>query len=332
MPPPTTPCPSCGRAFFPSSLRIHLPQCKAKQAAVVVECPACGIEVPNSQLNAHMAKCPAASSRSVASRTGNPARRAVPSRGPGPSKPPLPYMAIAPTEADGRVPCAKCGRKFSPDRIAKHQFACMRQKKRPAPRAPAAAASSRQTPRDNAASLAAASGGTGSRWRAQSQQLRAALRAARGGGQPRALPRGACLGGDAGGGPEPPSLEKPCPHCARTFAERAWSRHVALCQSIRARPDPPPGARDRAALPRPAPSSASGTLREVRRSASGGALAPATRGGGDASRGAAAGRGGRARGAPGGAGMGMGAGAGGILPSNETSRDNPLSSMLSYRR
>ena len=32
MPPPSTPCPSCGKAFFAQSLPIHLPQCQVKQA------------------------------------------------------------------------------------------------------------------------------------------------------------------------------------------------------------------------------------------------------------------------------------------------------------
>ena len=31
MPPPTTPCPSCGQAFFPAAMKIHLPQCQKKQ-------------------------------------------------------------------------------------------------------------------------------------------------------------------------------------------------------------------------------------------------------------------------------------------------------------
>ena len=54
MPPPSVPCPSCGRAFFANSLSIHLPQCQQKMAMMVVPCPACGLEIRQGELNEHM--------------------------------------------------------------------------------------------------------------------------------------------------------------------------------------------------------------------------------------------------------------------------------------
>ena len=58
MPPPSQPCPHCGRAFFPASLNIHVPQCQQKMARMVVPCPACGLEVRQGELNDHMfAQC-----------------------------------------------------------------------------------------------------------------------------------------------------------------------------------------------------------------------------------------------------------------------------------
>jgi len=40
-----------------------------------------------------------------------------------------PMLALADAEADGRVPCARCGRKFAPDRIAQHQYICSQLKR-----------------------------------------------------------------------------------------------------------------------------------------------------------------------------------------------------------
>ena len=37
MPPPGIPCPSCGKAFFASSLKFHVAQCQKKQAEMMSE-------------------------------------------------------------------------------------------------------------------------------------------------------------------------------------------------------------------------------------------------------------------------------------------------------
>ena len=109
-------------------------------------------------------------------------------------------MEIGQADADGRVPCARCGRKFAPDRIAAHQYICTQLKRGPAKppdevreRAEAIVSSSHNIapPKPSSSSAAAtrrpASNGRGrpapppqkSNWRAQSNQLQEAMRAAR---------------------------------------------------------------------------------------------------------------------------------------------------------
>ena len=164
MPPPTTPCPHCGQGFFKHSLQFHVAQCARKQQAMITPCPACGMEMRNAELNLHMASCTAAkqrfsgagggTSRGSSSKLGRSAdaeRRgkvgfgcedgscgdfaagcsggggggAVSSKSVSASRPrAATSMAVTPAGPDGRVPCARCGRGFAPDRIAKHQFIC----------------------------------------------------------------------------------------------------------------------------------------------------------------------------------------------------------------
>ena len=57
MPPPSLPCPHCGRALFKHSMAFHVEKCALKQETMMVDCPACGMQLPNSELNAHMSKC-----------------------------------------------------------------------------------------------------------------------------------------------------------------------------------------------------------------------------------------------------------------------------------
>ena len=155
MPPPSTPCPHCGRAFFPSSLQIHIPQCQAKMARMIVLCPACGVEVAQLHLSEHMSReCKVIKRQTMAMQGRAPSpkgsrRGPQTERGPrrssgasatssstGPkterSQPPPHSFAVAAPDPDGRVACARCGRKFAPDRIAQHQFICVQLKRGPA--------------------------------------------------------------------------------------------------------------------------------------------------------------------------------------------------------
>ena len=92
----------------------------------------------------------------------------------------------------------------------------------------------------------------GQRWRVQSEEFRAAMRAARGGGRRGGGgysgysgggysgyddDTGGGGGGYGGGGGSVTGL-LPCPHCTRTFSQAAWERHVPRCQFIVAKPSP----------------------------------------------------------------------------------------------
>ena len=231
------------------------------------------MEMPQSELNAHMSRC-----RAAVQRFGGIDRRAVPTIHGGAdavsaakvsANRSRPTLALAAKEQDGRVPCARCGRKFAPDRIAKHQYICSGLKHGP-PRKPAqvATTAARQVASTRTAGMAprrqigqggrAAMASQGrrrsssSKWQEQSQAFRQAIRAARGGG-------GGAVGGGAyrGGGGGADRFE-PCPHCRRTFAPSAWERHVEHCEHIINKPAPPPGA---GSAMRPHPSLASGGRR-----------------------------------------------------------------------
>lgn len=94
------PCELCGQNFFPSSLPFHKKQCEVKQRFVEVPCPDCDEAVRNCDLNQHMAKeCRFASRRGHGS---------------------VPVNATL----GGVLPCSVCGRKFSSDRLLKHQVIC----------------------------------------------------------------------------------------------------------------------------------------------------------------------------------------------------------------
>ena len=73
------------------------------------------------------------------------------------------------------------------------------------------------------ASASASSSAKSAKWKARSEQFRAAMRAAR---DPGAAP--------APAGPDPSLV--PCPHCGRRFNEKAAERHIPKCQTIKAQP------------------------------------------------------------------------------------------------
>jgi hypothetical protein len=134
-----------------------------------------------------------------------------------------PPLVVAEADADGRIPCGRCGRKFAPDRIAQHQWICGRLRRGPA--APPAVVASRAremsaaahhslpTNRCQGGAARARSGGgrvaavgPGGRaatsqqrqlpkWREQSKALQEAVRAAR-----RQFGSGASGGARAGAG------------------------------------------------------------------------------------------------------------------------------------
>jgi hypothetical protein len=227
-------------------------------ANMVVPCPACGLEVRQGQLNDHMFTiCKVArkqmappspgggkshrvgspgrqrsgagterSSSSSSLRARSPASSRTPRSARSEGRKPVQPLAVQPADADGRVPCGRCGRKFAPDRIAQHQYICAQLKRGPAK--PPAEVSERarqlasggaptqtRTPLGGRGGRGGGGGGTGARaasagrggaraaprhlgpgWREQSHLLREAMQAAREG---RAV-RSGRASGDRGGG------------------------------------------------------------------------------------------------------------------------------------
>ena len=157
MPPPSTPCPTCGKLFFAHSLAMHTAQCGLKMGRQLEGCPACGAAVPRAEMNAHLNVCKAAremmgmmASPKKTPKKATTSRSASRGTSPRGSRPPATErkgkaeaeraeagkVAATPPELkkpsliqeplpDGRVPCALCGRAFAPDRIIKHQFVCI---------------------------------------------------------------------------------------------------------------------------------------------------------------------------------------------------------------
>lgn len=220
-------------------------------------CPACGFECPQAELNHHMASCRAARSRMSHIDPHVKALRAQVKGGDGRVASQAAPLPVAAPLDDGRVPCARCGRKFAPERIIKHQFICAGLKRGPAkPAADVARAARLVTASSNGITSRPVAAGPrgvaalrmsrgkavgqkgGSEWRRQSYELRASIRAARAAPTARPLSRGGASTipfADMRSTPLGGVLE-PCPHCGRTFAAAVWERHVPKCEHTIARP------------------------------------------------------------------------------------------------
>ena len=74
--------------------------------------------------------------------------------------------------------------------------------------------------------------GKAAKWKAQSNQLRDAMKNVR--DCAKAEKKGLPMPAATPSGPDP-SL-RPCPHCGRSFNEKAAERHIPKCQSIKAKP------------------------------------------------------------------------------------------------
>lgn len=124
MPKNDVSCPLCGKLFFPHSLPIHLPQCKKKQACLELPCEWCDMPVRKGEMGLHRGKCPKKPSKTVQKLDSAPLQgnngyamafdKEMDPNGEGTGS----------SSVDHRIPCAVCGRKFNPDRIAKHQKIC----------------------------------------------------------------------------------------------------------------------------------------------------------------------------------------------------------------
>ncbi|CEM35957.1 unnamed protein product [Vitrella brassicaformis CCMP3155] len=161
----------CGGKFFPKSLPFHQKSCAKKSALVELPCPHCDLPVPKSELNAHIAKCPKAPKMPKPKGGAKGAGRGA--------EPQLEEIGLAPN-ADGLIPCQVCGRTFLPDRIAKHQGICRKvgAKKRKKFDDFKQRKVDGMMHRVNPAKEPHDSG-VSSKWREESEQFRAAMKAAR---------------------------------------------------------------------------------------------------------------------------------------------------------
>lgn len=253
--------------------RVCLQACRKKQAALLVPCPGCRREYRKGDLALHMAACRALKKMSAQAgaraadavgggRAGDAAAKTAGQAGGGAA------FAEALAKGGAMLPCAECGRRFRADRLGTHQAICAKVKHKPArpgeqaaqaaavrsdkvlaravaaradPRRLAAVAADRRraeasTPRSTPRRQAMVAGEP--RWKQQSETLRATLRAAR------IADRcdneaSSCTPADGGPPTYDPSLVE-CPHCLRTFNERAAERHIPHCKTARAKPTPPP--------------------------------------------------------------------------------------------
>ena len=152
------------------------------------------------------------------------------------------------------TPCPDCGRKFNPTALQRHIKICKKVfiNKRPTYDSSAARIvdpdqlklkqeSDRKLRLDKKksrggvrshANTPVASSNSKEKWKAESQQFREAMRAAR--MASKAIANGTPLPPPTISQPDPSFI--PCPHCGRTFNQKAGERHIPQCKNIRAKP------------------------------------------------------------------------------------------------
>ena len=156
-------CKLCGKAFFPASIKIHMPQCRKKQLHIPIPCAYCDIEYPQGEMEKHHRSCHKAkaakrqlmkqrklqqnSSSTFSNMDAN--TSATHTRGTGQTMRDRTRQRAGPYSSEnmetssfsdnygadgahsadsGRIDCAVCGRKFARDRIAIHQKICRKSK------------------------------------------------------------------------------------------------------------------------------------------------------------------------------------------------------------
>lgn len=160
---------------------------------------------------------------------------------------PAPYAGD--DDAAAKCPCPHCGRTFSEEAFGRHVGICekvfIRKRKvfdsaqmrrvedengvtaAPQPKKGKAA-----KPSSSSSSSAADSSKQQSKWRAQSEQFRQALRSAKETSE--AIASGAPLPPPVMSAPDPSLIQ--CPHCQRRFNETAAERHIPKCLSMKTKP------------------------------------------------------------------------------------------------
>ena len=159
----------------------------------------------------------------------------VPSKGYDLSQ--LPPDLSAPAPAD-MVPCSLCGRRFTSDRVQRHEAVCAKSQVKVAPNRPQTSHPS------SAASTATAPAG---QWRSGHEEFQKALQYAK------KLTAMQKAGVNIASLPPPPPAANPdyveCPHCQRRFNKTAGERHIPACANTINKPKPPPQRRPTTAAP-----------------------------------------------------------------------------------
>ncbi|XP_041969006.1 zinc finger C2HC domain-containing protein 1C-like isoform X2 [Aricia agestis] len=149
--------------------------------------------------------------------------------------------------ADGEG-CAVCGRRFAPDRLAKHQEICKKtstKKRKPFDVLKHRLAGTEAEPfipklrKSTAASAAKTQAPANSSWRQKHEEFIQAIRAAK------QVQAHLNAGGKLSDLPPPPPSQNPdyvqCPHCSRRFNQGAAERHIPKCANFQFnKPKKPP--------------------------------------------------------------------------------------------
>ena len=131
------------------------------------------------------------------------------------------------------VPCAKCGRNFAEDRIAKHQKVCkINSKPKKVKMFHKPITEKEKAKMDEVKEKT-------SKWRQQHEDFVNAMK------YNRKMDQVEKAGGDIRKmAPPPPSNQAglvPCPHCGRKFGDVQAAKHIPACKNTVNKPKPPPG-------------------------------------------------------------------------------------------
>mmetsp|Transcript_5227 Transcript_5227/g.7992 ORF Transcript_5227/g.7992 Transcript_5227/m.7992 type:complete len:580 (+) Transcript_5227:427-2166(+) len=136
-------------------------------------------------------------------------------------------IPAAASVSNPRSKCRSCGRSFCVDSLAKHEGVCDK-----------VFSAKKQPKRIHTVTLAQQKKSKGTNWRAKSMQLRRAMMSERQGGVPTNT-FSSTLSTTASSGDNVDTFNNgmvPCPHCKRTFNEKAAERHIPKCNDIKAKP------------------------------------------------------------------------------------------------
>ncbi|CBH16568.1 hypothetical protein, conserved [Trypanosoma brucei gambiense DAL972] len=173
----------------------------------------------------------------------------VPSRGPGNLSPSSPkkctqesYTATdyEAAEVGERLECQKCGRKFAPEALQRHERICASQKQRKVfnMRAQRLAGTEAMSFAKKIDTTASAPAPPKKDWRAESEAFRRSMKEAR------MVDKVLKSGGNLRNLPPPTYSENshytPCPHCGRKFAPDVAERHIPRCANTVNKPKAPP--------------------------------------------------------------------------------------------